>query len=103
MRVKYELGDGKVSKVVKVICYDDYVGYWRLMRSVDGHKAKIMEYAEDGMRVHSLKCVGRAYFQVPKSFVEHTANAKWEVLVDKYKVGWELNGEEVVIRKAKGK
>lgn len=101
-RVRYGV-DGKVGKVVKAIVYDDYVGFWRLTRAVDGHRAKIMEYAEENMRLHALKCIGRAYFQVPKEFVEHMTNAKWEVLVEKYKVGWELKGEEVIIRKPKVK
>lgn len=101
-RVRYGV-DGKVGKVVRAVVYDDYVGFWRLMRAVDGHRAKIMEYAEENMRLHALKCIGRAYFQVPKEFVEHMTNAKWEVLVEKYKVGWELQGEEVIIRKPKVK
>lgn len=104
-RKRLELGvkDGKIGKVLKTIVYDDYVGFWRLMRSVDGHRAKIMEYAEDEMRLHALKCIGRAYFQVPKQFAEAMTNSTWMELVEKRKVGWELNGEEVIIRKPKVK
>ena len=104
-RKRLELGvkDGKIGKVLKTIVYDDYVGFWRLMRSVDGHRAKIMEYAEDEMRLHALKCIGRAYFQVPKQFVEAMTNSTWKEMVEKHKVGWELSGAEVIIRKPKVK
>lgn len=104
-RKRMELGmrDAKIAKVLKTIVYDDYVGFWRLMRSVDGHRAKIMEYAEEDMRLHALKCIGRTYFQVPRSFVEAMTNSTWKELLEKHKVGWELNGEEVIIRKPKVK
>lgn len=103
MRLQFQIRDAKTGKVLKAIVNDDYVSFWRLMRSVDGHRAKIMEYAEEDMRLHALKCIGRAYFQVPKFFVEAMTNSTWKELVEKHKVGWELNGEEVIIRKPKVK
>lgn len=101
MRLHFQIRDAKIGKVLKAIVYDDYVGFWRLLRSVDGHRAKVMEFAEEGMRLHALKCIGRAYFQVPKLFVEAMTSSTWKELVEKHKVGWELNGEEVIIRKPK--
>ena len=101
IRLHFQIRDAKIGKVLKAILYDDYVGFWRLVRSVDGHRAKVMEFAEESMRLHALKCIGRAYFQVPKSFLEAMTSSTWKELVEKHKVGWELNGEEVIIRKPK--
>lgn len=99
--MEYRIGEGKVRRVLECLVRDDYVGYWRIMRFVDGHQAKLMEWRAEQMRIHALKCIGRAYLSANKLFVEAATNAKWDELVEGHKVGWELRGVEVVIRKPK--
>jgi hypothetical protein len=70
---------------------------------VDGYQRSVVEWADGGMRVHALKCLGRSYFSAERGFVERVADRRWEELVSDG-VGWELSadGERVVIRRAKG-
>lgn len=83
--------------------HDDWVRFWRLRRAVDGYQRGIMEFGVERMRLHALKCLGRSYLSVDKTFVERLADGRWEDLV-KGGVGWELQEDgRVVIRKPKGK
>ncbi|KAK6429916.1 hypothetical protein LTR95_013934 [Oleoguttula sp. CCFEE 5521] len=90
----------RVDAVLKALVSDDWVRFWRIKRVVDGYQRALMEFAEERMRMHALKCIGRSYLSVEKPFVESAANAKWEVLVRDSGVGWQLaeNGMVVVRR-----
>ena len=79
------------------------MGFWRVRRAVDGYQRSVMEWADGGVRVHALKCLGRAYLSADRAFVERVTERRWEELVQEG-VGWELSadGERVVIKKPKG-
>ncbi|KAI0484992.1 hypothetical protein GGR56DRAFT_616439 [Xylariaceae sp. FL0804] len=101
LRHRYCLKDAKVDAILDSLTHDNYVGFHRLKRRVDGYRAKLLEYAEDGMRRHSLKCFGRTYLSVDLDFLETSTGSKWACLTADDGVGWELNGDKVVIRKVK--
>jgi hypothetical protein len=102
-RREYGVRDAKVDKVLGSLVHDDYWAFWRVKRAVDGHRARLMEWAEEGVRVQALKCLGRTYFTLEVEFVESVAGGRsWEELVKRDKVGWELQGGKVVIRRVKG-
>lgn len=103
LRHKYKLRDAKVDAALDALAHDNYVAFRRVKRSVDGHKARLMEFAEGDMRVHTLKCFGRTYLSVELEFLERSAGAKWEDLVRRDGVGWQLEGMKVIIRKVKAK
>jgi hypothetical protein len=100
-RAKYK--DRNVDAVLRALVTDDWVRFWRTRRVVDGYQRRIMGYAEERMRMHVLKCLGRSYMSVSKEFVETVTAREWEELVNTNKVGWELNKETgvVVIRRPK--
>lgn len=103
IRYKYRLRDAKVDGVLDALAHDNYIEFNRLKKRVDGHKAKLLEYAEEGMRKHLLKCFGRTYLSVDLNFLEICADSKWANLTAEDGVGWELDGEKVVIRKVKAR
>lgn len=103
IRQKYKLQDEKVNAAVQAIIHDNYVLYRRIQRSVDGHKARLMEWAERDVRIHTLKCLGRTYLSVDLNFLEDVTASKWDDLTKNDGVGWELDKERVVIRKVKGR
>ncbi|KAI1097612.1 hypothetical protein F4804DRAFT_327151 [Jackrogersella minutella] len=103
IRYKYQLRDAKIDAVLDAISHDNYIEFNRLKKRVDGHKVKLLEYAEEGMRKHLLKCFGRAYLSVDLNFLEICADSKWASLTTEDGVGWELDGGKVVIRKVKAR
>jgi hypothetical protein len=101
VRHNYGLHDPKVDAVLRALAHDNYFLFWRVKRSVDGHKAKLMEFAEDEMKKQTLKCLGRSYLNIDLSSLEQYTNTSWPFLTNGYGVGWQLEGTKVIIRKPK--
>lgn len=101
-KLLYGYTDQRVENVMKALVSDDWVTFWRMRRAVDGYQRSIMEFAEGRVRVHLLKCIGKAYMRADKRFIERAADREWRELV-KDGVGWELiEGEDkVVVQKPK--
>ncbi|OBT69437.1 hypothetical protein VE03_01106 [Pseudogymnoascus sp. 23342-1-I1] len=81
VRIRYGVKDTKILAVLDALAHDNYYVFWQVKRSVDGHKAKLMEYAEEAIRLHALKCLGRSYFTVPLKFLEQVTGSTWDALV----------------------
>lgn len=103
VRHEYRLHDPKVDAMLRALTHDDYYLFWGVKRSVDGHKAKLIEFAEDTMKRQALKCLGRSYLSIDLATLEQTMNTPWPLLVKEYGVGWQLEGTKVIIRKPKTK
>ncbi|ESZ97066.1 hypothetical protein SBOR_2557 [Sclerotinia borealis F-4128] len=101
--IKLALGlrDSKVDDLLRAIAHDNYFLFWRVKRGVDGYKAKIMEFAEDEMKLHALKSIGKTYLSIDLASLEQLTNTSWTDLTANYSVGWQLEGTKVVIRKPK--
>jgi hypothetical protein len=99
----YGLHDPKVDALLRALAHDNYFLFWRVKRSVDGHKAKLMEFAEDEMKKQTLKCLGRSYLNIDLPALEQYTNTSWDSLTKDYSVGWQLEGTKVLIRKPKSK
>ena len=104
LRNRYRLRDAKVDGALRALARDDWVLWRRVGRAVDGHRARLMAFAEPHLRAHLLKAFGRSYLSVPLDFLEAQASATWGELREQHGVGWELAGNgKVVIRKIQGR
>lgn len=103
LRNRFKLRDPKVDTVLRALVRDDFIAFGRIRRSVDGHKAKFLEFCEDAMRRHTLKSFGRAYLSVDEGFLEKATGATFLELVEMDGVGWHSDGTKVVIRSIKGR
>jgi hypothetical protein len=103
MRSRYKFKDRKVLMVLDAMVHDNFHVFWKLKRSVDGYKARLMEYGEDIMRVQALKCLGRTYMSVDLPYLQQATDSDWVSLKSKNAVGWDLDGGTVIIRKPKAR
>ncbi|CAG8950712.1 hypothetical protein HYFRA_00002922 [Hymenoscyphus fraxineus] len=103
IRHKWGLKDAKVDAILRSLAHDNYFLFWKVKRSVDGHKAKLMEFAEDGVKRQTLKCLGRSYLNIDLPSLEQYTNTGWPSLTRDCGVGWQLEGTKVIIRKPKTK
>ncbi|KAM4066995.1 hypothetical protein HRG_001005 [Hirsutella rhossiliensis] len=101
LRRQYGLRDAKVGAVLAALVHDNCVAFGRVKRAVDGHKARIMEWAEADLRIHALKCIGKTYMEVEVDFLERMTGSTWDELKKNDGVGWELDRARVTIRKPK--
>lgn len=99
----YGLQDGKVDAILRALTYNNYYLFWKVKKSVDGHKVKLMEYMDEEMRRHALKCLGRSYLNIDLPALEKYTDSSWPSLVKEQGVGWELEGTKVIIRRPKGR
>lgn len=103
LRKKYNLQDRKVNDALSSLAHDNFILFHRVRVAVDGHRARIMEWAEPDLRLHTLKCFGRAYLGVDLNYLETATSSVWDDLKQKDGVGWERDGDKVVIRKMKAR
>lgn len=102
-RLQYGYKDRRVELVLKALVSDNWVTFWKMKKAVDGYQRSIMEFAEQEMREHALKCLGRSYMSTDRKYVERCADRHWADLVQDG-VGWELTEmDKVLIRKPKAK
>lgn len=103
LRYRFKLCDAKIDAILSALVRDDFIAFRRVRGSVDGHKAKFLEFCDDGMRRHTLKCFGRAYLSVDADFLEKATGSTFLELVERDGVGWHSDGTKVVIRSIKGR
>jgi hypothetical protein len=103
IRQHYGLKDYKVNAALSSLAHDNYIVYHRVRRSVDGHRARIMEWGMSDLRLHTLKCFSRTYLGVDLDYLEMATDSKWDDLKQSDGVGWELEGSRVTIRKVKAR
>ena len=103
IKTAYKINDRKLNVILHALARDDWMSFWRIRKKVDGYQRAIMGFAENGIRLRVLKCLGKTYFSADRIFIERMTDTEWPDLV-KSGVGWELqdNGT-VIIRKAKAK
>ncbi|PSN72044.1 hypothetical protein BS50DRAFT_630134 [Corynespora cassiicola Philippines] len=102
-RVRYKYKDRRVDMVLKALVDDNWVVFWKMKKAVNGYQRRIMEFSEQDVRLHALKCIGRSYMSADKRYVERCADRQWTDLVEDG-VGWELTDmDKVLIKKPKAK
>ncbi|QPG99019.1 hypothetical protein C2857_000644 [Epichloe festucae Fl1] len=100
---QHKLQDKKVKAALYAIIHKNYVVFRRIQRDMDGYKVRLMEWADRDIRMHTLKCFGRAYHSVDLGFLEKITASEWTSLTQNDDVGWELDENKVIIRRLKGR
>lgn len=95
LRRSWRLVDRKIDKVLRALVLEDWVSFWNVKRRVDGLQRALMEWADDDVRMHALKCLGKSYLSADKAFIERAADKTWVELA-KDGVGWELGDRDIV-------
>ena len=103
LRKLYKLKDPKVDMVLHALVHDNYTQFRKMRSAVDGHRARLLDYAENDVRMRTLKAFGRTYLSVDLGFLECMTDSSWDELRKNDGVGWELEGEKVVIRKVRAR
>ncbi|RFU27879.1 hypothetical protein B7463_g8480, partial [Scytalidium lignicola] len=103
VRYQYKLHDSKIYAVLQSLSHGNFISFWRVKLDVDGHKAKLMEFAEEDMRDQTLKSLARSYFSIDLPFLEKATGCSWQELIKEHSVGWQLEGSKLIIRKPKAR
>ncbi|KAF4978909.1 hypothetical protein FZEAL_4795 [Fusarium zealandicum] len=103
IRQDFKIKNKKLDLVLKALAHDNYVSWQRMKGKVDRHCLRLMEWADDEIRLQTLKCFSRSYLNVDLEFLEWATGRKWDELKEKDSVGWELDEGKVTIRRVRAK
>jgi len=96
---KYSNDDLKLHQILKAWRTMDYYTWFKLFHAEkDIMYHKMMSFGKDKMMKHSIKCMQKSYFQLPKSYIEEVFHVGFEELQKDYHCEWALNEQMVVIR-----
>ena len=101
IREAYGFRDQNVDKVLRAMVTGNWQLFWRTKRKVDVRQRFLMEYAEERIGQQVVQCISRAYLKADKDYIERATNRTLDELLMKHQVGWELNGDTLIIRKTR--
>lgn len=106
-RNRYAFRSKTVDRVLAALMQDNWVVFWEVRRGVDSYVRAVMNWAADRVRRQALKAVGSAYLNVEASWVLEGCTGEddwtWEKLVETERLGWQKEGEKVIIKRPKRK
>ncbi|KAL3461322.1 hypothetical protein BJX64DRAFT_277968 [Aspergillus heterothallicus] len=106
-RRQYNFQSREVDQVLQSLAHDNWIMFWRVRKEVDSLTRAVMNWAEDRMRRHALKAVGRAYLGVDVAWVVEGCTGDqtwtWERLVEMEQLGWQKEGDRIIIRKPRSR
>ena len=103
VKSQYKYKDDRVEAVVKALVHGDWFTFWNIGYLITTYQKRLMEWTEDEVRSHTLGCLGKGYLSVDKNYLEKAIHWRWEELNEKKNIGWQLDGDVVLIRRIKGK
>lgn len=104
LRREFRVRNQCLNLTLNAMVHNNFTLFFKVKSVVDRYQVKLMEFAEDEMRMHMLKCFGRTYFSIDLAYLEQAAGGRsWQELKEKDGVGWELDGERVTIRRVRAK
>ncbi|KAL3493851.1 hypothetical protein BJX62DRAFT_234965 [Aspergillus germanicus] len=106
-RRQYNFQSREVDQVLQAIAHDNWIVFWRVRKEVDSLMRAVMNWAEDRVRRRALKAVGRSYLGADIAWVVQGCTGDqswtWEKLADVEKLGWQKEGDRIIIRKPRSK
>ncbi|KAI9858767.1 MAG: hypothetical protein M1824_004187 [Vezdaea acicularis] len=104
VRHRFGVHDVRVDILLAAMTQGDYRRFFKALRGVDGYQRALLGEAEGWMVRRALKCVGRGYLGVGVGWLEGvTGGRSWDVLVGEFGVGWEREGERVLVRRVRAR
>ncbi|GAQ43270.1 hypothetical protein AtubIFM55763_003409 [Aspergillus tubingensis] len=104
-RRRYGFQSSTIDRVLNALAHDNWIVFWQIRQDVDSRMRAVMNWAEDRVRRHALKAVGKAYLSTDTRWVTEgctgDSNWTWENLVKAESLGWEKEGDRIIIRKPK--
>ena len=102
VRYRYKYSDLKVDMLLKALVHGNWWVFRNIGEELNHYQKRLLEWANDRMRKHAIDCLSKSYLKADIAFVEQVMHRTWEEL-KKENVGWEKDGEIVMIRQIQRK
>lgn len=100
-RSAYRCRDADVDAILDALTHGNYWLFWRVKKRVSRCRAQLMEYGEEGVRTLAVRCLQKTYFTVDEQLVVDWTGLEWRKLSSARQLGWEHDGQRVVLRRQK--
>ncbi|PWY92493.1 hypothetical protein BO70DRAFT_357628 [Aspergillus heteromorphus CBS 117.55] len=106
-RREYGFQSSIIDRVLTALAHDNWVEFWRVRKEVDSSMRAVMNWAEDRVRRLALKAVSKAYLSTDARWITEGCtgdrNWTWEKLAAAENLGWEKDGDKIIIKRPKKK
>ena len=92
---------GLIGSILRCLVRDDYWNYWPFFDQLDEYQRAIVSFADERMRKTAMACLGMAYLKVDREFVRRGTGLEWRMLKEVEKVGWQEEGNMLIIKKSR--
>ncbi len=99
VKCRYLYKDARIEAILRALVHGNWCIFWMLEGLVETHQRRLMQWSGEGMRAHTLNCLGKSYLSVDKEYLEHAARRSWEDLRKEHDLAWQLDEEVITIRK----
>ena len=99
----YDYKDAQVESLLKAIVHGNWFVFWNIGHCVNKYEKRLMEFGEDRMRKHALKCLGRSYLNIKEAYLQKATGKRWRELKEQENLGWQQDGEVIIIKQVKKK
>lgn len=99
VKCSYRYKDPNIEAVLKALVHGNWSVFWFVHGLVGAQTKRLMQWAGDGIRTHALNCLGKSYLSVEKKYLEIALHKRWEEIEEKKSLGWQQDGNMIIIRK----
>ena len=95
--------DKRVELVLEALVHGNWFIFWKVEQLLNDYQKQLMRSGEDLMRKHALRCLGRTYLTIDRPFFQKATGKPWDELKTQENLGWEQDGEKIIIKQTKRK
>lgn len=103
-KIRFDYQSQHVDMILRAVLANDWVLFWRTRRKVDGYMRAILHWHAEKLQKIALKAIGRTYMTCDVQWILSSTTGgemSWEELVKAEDVGWQRDGDKIIIRKPK--
>lgn len=99
----YACNDQNINKLLMALVRGDWRLYWKTYEVMNVYQKKLLQASHEMMRQHTINCVSASYLSVRRDFLEEAARSPWRDISRLTPKTWELDGEQILVRRIRKK
>ncbi|KAL8923869.1 MAG: hypothetical protein Q9172_002922 [Xanthocarpia lactea] len=101
VRDKYDYRSTSIDMVLMALMHGNWVLFQKAKGAGNALEKCLMEWANGRITDHAVRCLGKSYLTVTKSYVEQSTGMEWEELKESRKMSWACDGQTIIMKQVK--
>lgn len=103
IKQSYRFENLRIDLILKALAHGNWCSFWKIQDQMDIYQQGLAKFADAKIRGHAVKCIGKSYLSIDKSYIMAITRKSWEQLQEETGVAWGLEEGLVIIRRIKKK